>query len=95
MRLGALVSDFTRIRVNGMEAISTTGGVTFGVDSFDMGRQPFGEVVFTPFLGIGSEVYTAYVPSPRGAVFMTLIEKTFGKDLTTRTWDTVKKCAAA
>ncbi|HUQ07177.1 MAG TPA: DUF1697 domain-containing protein, partial [Kofleriaceae bacterium] len=34
------------------------------------------------------EVYTAYVPSPRGAVFMTLIEKTFGKDVTTRTWDT-------
>jgi hypothetical protein len=25
-------------------------------------------------------------------VFMRLIEKTFGQDLTTRTWDTVKKC---
>jgi len=24
---------------------------------------------------------------------MTLIEKTFGKDVTTRTWDTVKKVA--
>jgi len=23
---------------------------------------------------------------------MRLIEKTFGQDLTTRTWDTVKKC---
>ena len=43
----------------------------------------------------GSEVYSAYVPSPKGPVFMTLIEKTFGKDVTTRTWDTVRKCAAA
>ena len=41
----------------------------------------------------GSEVFTAYVPSPRGAVFMTLIEKTFGKDITTRTWDTIRKVA--
>jgi uncharacterized protein (DUF1697 family) len=39
----------------------------------------------------GSEVFTAYVPSPRGAVFMTLIEKTFGPEVTTRTWDSVKK----
>jgi hypothetical protein len=26
---------------------------------------------------------------------MTLIEKTFGTDVTTRTWETVRKCAAA
>lgn len=43
----------------------------------------------------GTEVFTAYVPSPKGAVFMALIEKTFGKDVTTRTWDTVRKVAAA
>ena len=43
----------------------------------------------------GAEVFSAYVPSPRGPVFMTLIEKTFGKDVTTRTWDTVRKCANA
>jgi uncharacterized protein (DUF1697 family) len=43
----------------------------------------------------GREVFIAYVPSPRGPVFMTLIEKTFGRNVTTRTWDTVKKCAAA
>ena len=42
----------------------------------------------------GAEVFSAYVPGPRGPVFMTLIEKTFGKDQTTRTWDTVKKVAA-
>lgn len=41
------------------------------------------------------EVFTAYVPNPRGPVFMTLIEKTFGANVTTRTWDTVRKCAAA
>ena len=43
----------------------------------------------------GREVFTAYVPSPRGPVFMTLIEKTFGSEVTTRTWDTVRKCATA
>lgn len=41
----------------------------------------------------GLEVFTAYVPSPRGAAFMVLIEKTFGKEVTTRTWDTVKRVA--
>ena len=41
----------------------------------------------------GREVFTAYVPSPKGAVFMQLIEKTFGKEVTTRTWDTVAKVA--
>lgn len=43
----------------------------------------------------GREIFTAYVPNPRGPVFMTLIEKTFGINVTTRTWDTVKKCAKA
>lgn len=41
------------------------------------------------------EVLTAYVPNPRGPVFMTLIEKTFGTNVTTRTWDTVRRCAYA
>jgi uncharacterized protein (DUF1697 family) len=41
----------------------------------------------------GSEIFSAYVPSPKGPVFMTLIEKTFGKDVTTRTWETVAKVA--
>jgi len=39
----------------------------------------------------GSELYSAYVPSPKGPVFMTLIQNTLGEALTTRTWDTVKK----
>lgn len=40
------------------------------------------------------EVFSAYVPSPRGPIFMSLIEKTFGQEVTTRTWDTVKKVVA-
>jgi uncharacterized protein (DUF1697 family) len=43
----------------------------------------------------GRELFSAYVPSQKGAVFMSLIEKTFGKELTTRTWDTVTKVARA
>ena len=41
------------------------------------------------------EAFSAYVPSPKGAVFMELIKANFGSDVTTRTWDTVKKCAKA
>jgi uncharacterized protein (DUF1697 family) len=44
---------------------------------------------------VGREVFTAYVPSSEGPVFMKLIEKAFGTDVTTRTWDTVRKCADA
>lgn len=40
----------------------------------------------------GDTVFTAYVRSPKGPVFMTLLEKTFGKNITTRTWDTIAKC---
>lgn len=66
-------------------------------------REPHGAKLVLPIeldgariLGVeGHEVFTAYVPSPRGPVFMTLIEKTFGKGVTTRTWDTVRKCAVA
>lgn len=42
-----------------------------------------------------SEVLAAYVPSPKGPAFMALLERTFGKDITTRTIDTVRKCAIA
>ena len=41
------------------------------------------------------EAFTAYVPGPRGGAFMELIKATFGSDVTTRTWETVKKCANA
>jgi len=44
---------------------------------------------------IGREVFTAYVPGNKGPVFMKLIESAFGTEVTTRTWDTVARCAVA
>jgi uncharacterized protein (DUF1697 family) len=42
----------------------------------------------------GTEVFSTYVPGDDdGPVFMSLIEKTFGKALTTRTWETVTRVA--
>jgi uncharacterized protein (DUF1697 family) len=41
----------------------------------------------------GNNVFSAYVPSAKGPVFMTLINKTFGSHQTTRTWQTVTKVA--
>lgn len=43
----------------------------------------------------GREIFTAYVSGSRGPVFVALIEKTFGKNVTTRTWETVRKCSVA
>ena len=39
------------------------------------------------------EIFSAYVRSAQGPVFMSLLEKTVGKEITTRTWNTVKKAA--
>lgn len=36
-------------------------------------------------------VLSAHIPGPKGPVFMSQLEKTFGKDITSRTWDTVIK----
>lgn len=44
---------------------------------------------------ISREVFTAYTPGEKGPIFMSLIEKAYGADVTTRTWQTVSKCAAA
>lgn len=41
----------------------------------------------------GGVIFSDYMRHPKGPIFMTLIEKTFGKEVTTRTWDTVTKCA--
>lgn len=43
----------------------------------------------------GSEVFTIYVPTPKGPVFMTMLGKAFGENVTTRTWNTVRRCAGA
>lgn len=42
----------------------------------------------------GREAFAVYVRRPGAPVFMTLIEETFGKVQTTRTWETVGKVAA-
>jgi uncharacterized protein (DUF1697 family) len=39
----------------------------------------------------GNDLFSAYLPSPKGPVFMTLIEKAAGKEQTTRTWQTIEK----
>ena len=44
---------------------------------------------------VGREVYSVYLPGPKGPVFMSLLERRFGTDITTRTLETVRKCAAA
>ena len=43
----------------------------------------------------GNNVFTVYAPTPKGPVFMKLIEQAVGKEQTTRTWDTVQKVAKA
>jgi uncharacterized protein (DUF1697 family) len=43
----------------------------------------------------GLDVLSSYIPGPRGPVFMALLERTFGKNITTRTLETVRKCAWA
>ena len=40
-------------------------------------------------------LYSAYLPTPKGPVFMALIERAVGKDQTTRTWQTLEKVARA
>ena len=36
-------------------------------------------------------LFTAYVPGEKQPTFLALIERTFGPEITTRTWDTVRK----
>ena len=42
-----------------------------------------------------TEVFSAYIPNEKGPVFMALLERTFGKEITTRTLETVRKCSLA
>lgn len=42
---------------------------------------------------LGREAYTAYLRSDKGPVFMKLIETAFGSNVTTRTWETIRKCS--
>ena len=56
---------------------------------------PLAQDLASVFLVRGREAFTAYRPNDKGPVFMVLIERVFGKEVTTRTLDTVAKCAAA
>jgi uncharacterized protein (DUF1697 family) len=42
----------------------------------------------------GAHVFTAYLPNPGNPVFMTLLQKTFGEQQTTRTWETLARVSA-
>jgi uncharacterized protein (DUF1697 family) len=55
---------------------------------------PLAQDFASVFLIRGREAFTAYRPVDKGPVFMVLIERAFGKEVTTRTLDTVAKCAA-
>ena len=44
---------------------------------------------------VDREAFTVYTPHSKGAVFMVLIAKAFGVNATTRTWETVTRCAGA
>jgi uncharacterized protein (DUF1697 family) len=41
----------------------------------------------------GTHLFSAYLPTDKGPVFMAMIEKAVGKEQTTRTWQTVEKMA--
>jgi len=64
-----------------------------------MREQPKGlklpiEVYGARILAIADrEAFSVYVPGATGPEFMRLLEKTFGKTQTTRTWETVTKAA--
>jgi uncharacterized protein (DUF1697 family) len=42
-----------------------------------------------------SEVLSSYTRTPKGPVFMVLIEESLGKDVTTRTWETIQRVVKA
>ena len=56
---------------------------------------PLTEGTATVVHQIGTEIFTAYLPSPAGPVFMKLIERAYGHEVTTRTWATLARCAQA
>jgi uncharacterized protein (DUF1697 family) len=47
------------------------------------------------FAVVGREILSTCVPGPRGSALLTLIEKKFGKNVTSRTLETVRKCVLA
>jgi len=58
-------------------------------------QLPIEQAGATILTATATEVLSAYVPSADGPIFMRLLERTFGMSITTRTLDTVRKCAWA
>ena len=58
-------------------------------------KLPISESGATVLAVEGREAFTCYGKTPDGPVFMRLIGQALGKEQTTRTWDTVRKCATA
>jgi uncharacterized protein (DUF1697 family) len=58
-------------------------------------QLPLTEDTATIFRQVGREVLTAYRPSPNGPVFMRLLARAYGDEITTRTMETVLRCARA
>ena len=48
----------------------------------------------TIYTVVGREALSAYVVQPGNPVFMALLDATFGKDITTRTWDSLARVVA-
>lgn len=44
---------------------------------------------------LGDAAICAYVPNPKGPIFMTMLARAFGADITSRSLETVRKCAWA
>jgi uncharacterized protein (DUF1697 family) len=57
-------------------------------------RLPLTREKATIYKVVRREVLSAYVVQPGNPVFMALLDKTFGKDITTRTWDSVARIVA-
>jgi uncharacterized protein (DUF1697 family) len=57
--------------------------------------MPLSEGGATVLYQHGREGFTVYLPNAHGPVFMKLIERAWGQEVTTRSWDTVKRCATA
>ena len=58
-------------------------------------RLPLAQDQASVFLQVEREVFSAYVATVKGPVFMKLIEQAFGDEVTTRTRETIARCAAA
>jgi uncharacterized protein (DUF1697 family) len=65
--------------------------VTFLRERINPPKLPLTAGNFTIYAARDREVFSAYIREPGNAAFMGVIEKTFGKDITSRTWDAIAR----